>query len=239
MTTAKITSATAAHPLVPSKGAFITFEGGEGSGKSTQAAALAERLRARGIDVVVTREPGGSPLAEQIRELLLAPKPQPHGALTEALLFYAARADHLEQTVRPALALGQWVICDRFSDSTRAYQGAAGGVVAAIIETLDGIVVGAATPDLTVLIDLDPAVGLTRAALRRSVAVQGAPLVADSFEGRQMQFHQRLRQGFLDLAKAAPERMVVMDGFQNQLMLADAIFRTVCERLPVPVPGKS
>ena len=238
MTTAKITPATTARTVVPAKGAFITFEGGEGSGKSTQAAALAERLRGRGIDVVLTREPGGSPLAEQIRELLLVPKPQPHGALTEALLFYAARADHLEHTVRPALALGQWVICDRFSDSTRAYQGAAGGIEAAVIETLDGMVVEATTPDLTVLIDLDPAVGLTRAAARRSVAVQGSPLVADSFEGRQMQFHQRLRQGFLDLAKAAPDRIVVMDGFQNQLMLADAIFRTVCERLPVPAQGK-
>jgi dTMP kinase len=220
-------------------GAFITFEGGEGSGKSTQAAALAERLRMRGIDVVVTREPGGSPLAEQIRDLLLAPKPAAPGALTEALLFYAARADHLEQTVRPALAVGRWVICDRFSDSTRAYQGAAGGVAPDTIETLERMVVGATAPDLTVLIDLDPAVGLTRAAQRRSVAVQGSPLVADSFEGRQMAFHQQLRQGFLDLAKASPERIAVMDGFQNQLTLADTVFRTVCERLPVPAGAKS
>jgi dTMP kinase len=215
-----------------------TFEGGEGSGKSTQAGMLADRLRARGLDVLVTREPGGSPLAEQIRDLLLAPKDVAPGALTEALLFYAARADHLERTVRPALAAGRWVICDRFSDSTRAYQGAAGGVPAEALATLEALVVGASKPDLTLLIDLDPAIGLTRAAQRRSVAVQGGPLVADSFEGRQMVFHQRLRQGFLDLAKSEPNRIEVLDGFQNQLILSDAVFRLVVERLPVPAGAK-
>jgi dTMP kinase len=212
------------------QGVFITFEGGEGSGKSTQSNLLAERLRGDGLDVIVTREPGGSPLAEQIRNVLLAPRQNAPGALTEALLFNAARADHLDVTVRPALASGRWVICDRFSDSTRAYQGAAGGMDPATLSLLEKLVVGANTPDLTLLIDLDPTIGLTRASQRRSVAVQGTPLVADSFEGREMQFHQRLRQGFLDLARAEPHRIVVLDGFQNQLTLADLIYRIVTER---------
>jgi dTMP kinase len=216
------------------KGAFITFEGGEGSGKSTQTALLADRLRLRSLDVVVTREPGGSPYAEQIRDVLLAPKATQPGALTDTLLFNAARADHLDVTIRPALAAGHWVICDRFADSTRAYQGAASGLDATTLATLQSLVVGPTTPDLTLLIDLDPAVGLTRASQRRSVAASGTPLVADSFEGRDMQFHQRLRQGFLDIARAEPQRVVVLDGFQNQLMLADAVFRAVTERLQLP-----
>jgi dTMP kinase len=216
------------------QGVFITFEGGEGSGKSTQSALLAERLRAHGVDVVVTREPGGSPLAEQIRDVLLAPKDHTPGALTEALLFNAARADHLDVTVRPALAAGRWVICDRFSDSTRAYQGAAGGLDPASLGILESLVVGPTTPHLTLLIDLDPAIGLTRASQRRSVAALGAPLIADSFEGRDMTFHRRLRDGFLELARAEPQRIVVLDGFQNSLMLADTVFRTVAERFTVP-----
>jgi dTMP kinase len=215
------------------KGVFITFEGGEGSGKSTQSSMLAEKLRARGLSVIVTREPGGSPYAEQIRDLLLAPKATQPGALTDTLLFNAARADHLDVTIRPALAAGQWVICDRFADSTRAYQGAASGMDRDTLFALQKIVVGATQPALTLLIDLDPTVGLMRASQRRSVAASGGPLIADSFEGRDMQFHQRLRQGFLDIAREEPERVVVLDGFQNALMLGDTVFRIVAERFPV------
>jgi dTMP kinase len=216
------------------QGVFITFEGGEGSGKSTQSALLADRLRGRGVDVVVTREPGGSPYAEQIRTVLLAPKTTQPGALTDTLLFNAARSDHLDVTIRPALAAGRWVICDRFADSTLAYQGAASGLDIQTLATLQSLVVGLTQPDLTLLIDLDPAVGLTRASQRRSVAAAGTPLVADSFEGRDMQFHQRLRKGFLDIAQQEPQRIVVLDGFQNQLMLADAVFRAVSARFQLP-----
>ncbi len=176
------------------KGKFITFEGGEGSGKSTQAGLLAERLRARGLTVVVTREPGGSALADRLRELILAPSKAPPSALAEALMFYAARADHLDKTIRPALEKGHWVVCDRFSDSTRAYQGAAGGLDPAVIDALERMVVGASAPDLTLLLDLDPSVGLARAdARRKSVAsalTTGGFIVADTFEGRTSGFPQ-------------------------------------------------
>ena len=132
-------------------GKFITFEGGEGAGKSTQVGLLAVRLRAAGIDVVMTREPGGSPFGERLRDLVLDPATPEHSALSEALLFFAARADHLETTIRPALAEGRWVICDRFSDSTRAYQGSAGAVAPEIIDALDQLVVAETQPDLTVI----------------------------------------------------------------------------------------
>jgi dTMP kinase len=145
-------------------GRFITFEGGEGSGKSTQARLLAERLKYAGIDTLLTREPGGSQFAEQLRDFILSGCTAPHPALAQALLFYAARADHLATVIVPALSRGQWVISDRFSDSTRAYQGAADGVPAADIEILDRLVVAASVPTLTVILDIAPEVGLARAA---------------------------------------------------------------------------
>ncbi len=216
-------------------GKFITFEGGEGSGKSTQARRLADALRARGIDCVVTREPGGSPFADQLRDLILAPTVTPHGALTEALLFYAARADHLEATVRPALARGAWVVCDRFSDSTRAYQGAAGGVEPAVIETLERIVVASSGPDLTLLLDLDAKIGLARADARRrsTTAAQstGSAFAADNFEGRHLEFHQRLRAGFLAIAQREPKRVCVLDAAQSADELERRITAVVAERL--------
>ncbi len=136
------------------RGKFITFEGGEGSGKSTQSALLAKRLGEQGLEVVLTREPGGTPFAELVRELVLNPNVPTHSALSEALLFYAARSDHLENVIRPALARGQWVLCDRFSDSTRVYQSLAGGLDAESFAALDGIVVGKDRPDLTLIMDL-------------------------------------------------------------------------------------
>jgi dTMP kinase len=209
------------------RGKFITFEGGEGVGKSTQAKLLLERLAGRAIDAVLTREPGGSAFAEQLRQFMLDPATRPHGALTEALLFYAARADHLHETIRPALADGRWVVCDRFSDSTRVYQGAAGGVAPAALEALERLVVGADAPDLTLLLDLDPLDGLRRVGCRGATA--GAD--ADRFEGRDLDFHQRLRAGYLALAKADPVRCLIIDAALPPAAIARIVWQAVEQRL--------
>jgi dTMP kinase len=203
-------------------GRFITFEGGEGSGKSTQAKRLFDGLRARGIDVLTTREPGGSPFAEQVRELILNPAIAPHTPLSEALLFYAARADHLHKTIRPALGVGRWVICDRFSDSTRVYQCDAGGLSLDVFNALEQMVVSLTFPDLTFILDVPAEVGLGRAATRRlAQALSGdAP---DAFEKRDVEFHERLREGYLGIAKAEPHRCHVVDGTREP----DAIFAEI------------
>ncbi|KAB2847318.1 MAG: dTMP kinase, partial [Hyphomicrobiaceae bacterium] len=168
-------------------GRFVTLEGGEGSGKSTQARLLAKHLESLGISVVVTREPGGTPFADDVRALLLSGANR-GVALAEALLFNAARADHLERVIRPALTAGRWVISDRFADSTRAYQGAADGLSAEVLGQLETIVIGQTRPDLTLILDIDVTMGLARAAARAG---------ADAFEARDRQFHERLRGGFL------------------------------------------
>ncbi|WGM47977.1 Thymidylate kinase [Brevundimonas sp. NIBR10] len=186
------------------RGRFITFEGGEGAGKSTQVARLTETLRSQGIDVVRTREPGGSTGAEQIRDLVLNGAAERWSPMTETLLMYAARADHLERTIRPALAAGRWVLCDRFADSSRAYQGAGGGVDAAFIEQMDAAVVGADQPDLTLIFDLPVEIGLARA-LGRGDASEVR------FESKGQAFHQRLREGFAAIAAAHPNRCRVVD----------------------------
>jgi dTMP kinase len=214
-------------PEATPRGRFITFEGGEGVGKSTQIQHLAKRLVGSGITVTTTREPGGSPFAERLREVILDRSIAPRSAMAQALLFYAARADHLDTLIRPALAAGQWVLCDRFSDSTKAYQGAAGGLEPTKLATLDALAVGVTQPDLTVLLDLDPKIGLARASQRRTSATPGAFIAVDTFESRQLEFHQRLRRGFLTVAQAAPERVVVLDAFQNELTLADQIWQHV------------
>lgn len=187
-------------------GTFITLEGGEGAGKSTLARALAGRLTAKGHGVVVTREPGGSLKAERIREAILAGDIKPYGPFAEALMFYAARADHLAATIRPALSRGDWVICDRFSDSTRAYQGALGRINKAALAALERAVVETTVPDLTIILDIPPEIGLTRAHRRRDDGQ-----TADRFEAENIGFHRRLRQAFLDIAVAAPERCIVID----------------------------
>ena len=215
---------------VACRGRFITFEGGEGVGKSTQIAHLASRLRAADIEVTLSREPGGSTFAERCRAMILDHSVAPQSALAQALLFYAARADHLDVSIRPALQAGDWVVCDRFSDSTQAYQGVAGGVEAATLATLDQLVVGTNQPDLTILLDLDPKIGLARADKRRTSATPGTFIRADTFEGRNLDFHQRLRAGFLSIARNAPSRVTVFDAFQNELLLADQIWRHVAER---------
>src|SRR5512141_1605544 len=170
------------------RGRFITFEGGEGSGKSTHAKRLAEKLRSLGLEVVLTREPGGSPGAEIIRHILLSGLTKPLGPETEAILFAAARDDHVRATIRPALAAGKWVICDRFIDSTRVYQGVLGKVDAKLIRGLERVTVGAVMPDLTFLLDVPANVGLARAKTRRGAGS------ADRFEAESVEYHEALRE---------------------------------------------
>ena len=214
------------------RGKFITFEGGEGAGKTTQSAVLAEHLRRVGIAVLQTREPGGTPRAEAIREVLLSGKAKKFGPLGEAVLFYAARESHLELAIRPALERGTWVICDRFSDSTRAYQGAAGGLPLYAIETIDRAVVGSTQPDLTIIFDLPPELGLKRAAARKAQSASGeaAENVPDRFEAMNMAFHRSLREEFLAIAKQEPKRCVVIDATETPRRVEDKIWEIVRER---------
>jgi dTMP kinase len=212
-------------------GRFITFEGGEGSGKSTQARLLADGLRARRIEPVLTREPGGSPFAEQVRSLILDPATAPHSALSEALLFYAARADHIEKVIRPALVHGRWVISDRFSDSTRVYQVEAGGLPLDVFKAFELIVVKLTYPDLTFILDIPAEVGLSRATTRRlAQALSGE----DAYEKRELDYHMRLRQGFLDIAKAEPHRCHVLDGTAPEAEIAAQVMAQVERRLMLP-----
>jgi len=213
------------------RGKFITFEGGEGVGKSTQARLLTTHLTASGCDVLVTREPGGSPFAEAVRALLLDPASPPHSQLSAALLFNAARSDHLDTTIRPALDRGRWVICDRFFDSTRVYQGEGGGLDPADLAALDRIVVRPTMPDLTVIIDLDPVVGLARVGQRRMSDPASAFGPLDPYESRAPDFHERLREAFLRIARAEPVRCVVVNGFQPVDVLAQEIRGHVEARL--------
>jgi len=183
-------------------GLFVTFEGGEGSGKSTQLARLAARLCASGIEPVVTREPGGTPLAEGIRELLLDPARRP-GAISEALLMEAARADLVASLVRPALAAGRVVLCDRYDDSTLAYQGAGRGLDPGLLAMLNQAATGGLEPALTLLYDVPPEVGLAR---RENAAGE-----TNRLDREPTDFHLRVRRCFLELAAAGPERWVVLD----------------------------
>jgi dTMP kinase len=205
------------------RGIFITFEGGEGAGKSTQIRRLAERLRAGGRDVVLTREPGGSPGAESIRELLLNGETDRWSPLTEALLMNAARRDHIERVIAPALARGTVVLCDRFADSTRAYQGAGGQVATAVIAQLEAAVVGDMRPDLTLIFDLPVAEGL-----RRALSRNGGE---ERFEAKGAAFHERLRAASLDIARAEPERCVVIDATATLDAVEAAILAAVQPRL--------
>ncbi len=211
------------------RGKFITFEGGEGAGKSTQVRLLADRLTESGRAVRSTREPGGSEQAEKIRAFLLTGGARPFGSLGEALLFYAARQSHLEQTIRPALDEGAWVVCDRFSDSTRAYQGAAGRLRPGVLRALERIVVAPTHPDLTVVLDLPVATGLERARTESAANANGGGV--DDFESRDMRFHEALREGFLTIARNEPERCVVIDARQPASAVAEEVWEAVVERL--------
>lgn len=207
-------------------GRFLTLEGGEGVGKSTLSKALAGKLEKRGIAVELTREPGGSPKAERIREALLSGQVKPYGAFAEALMFSAARIDHLDSRIRPALAAGRWVICDRFIDSTRVYQGVLGEIAPDRLAALEAVAVGPTMPDLTFILDLAPETGLARAARRRAPGE-----AVDRFEGETLAFHRRLRQGFLDIAAAEPERCVVLDAGLPAEALAEAAWDALASRL--------
>ena len=212
------------------RGCFITLEGGEGAGKSAQAKRLEEKLAALGLEVVRTREPGGSPHAEQLREAILSGFAAQFGPDGEALLFAAARIDHLDKTILPALARGAWVVCDRFADSTRAYQGVAGDLSPAFVARLEEVVVGANRPDLTLILDIPAEAGLERARARRG------PESADRFEGERPEFHETLRRAFLDIAAAEPKRCVVVDALKPEEEVAEAIWSAVEERLD---PGRA
>jgi dTMP kinase len=209
-------------------GFFITFEGGEGAGKSTQIERLRQRLEQRGLDVVVTREPGGSPRAEEIRSFILSGKAKDFGPFLETLLFAAARLDHLDRTIRPALAAGRNVLCDRFADSTRAYQGALGHVDDTLIRSIERITVDGTQPDLTFVLDLPAEAGLARAARRR----QAAGGKTDRFEGEALPFHTALREAFLDIARREPDRCVVIDAARSPDEVEHEIWKTAQERLP-------
>jgi dTMP kinase len=205
------------------RGRFISLEGGEGAGKSTQARRLAERLGADGREVVLTREPGGSPGAEAIRRLLVEGEADRWSAISETLLMSAARRDHIERVIAPALERGAWVISDRFLDSTRAYQGAAGGAPASLIQALEREVVGAVTPDLTLILDMPVEAGLARAGGR--AGGEGR------FESKGQEFHERLRAAFLDIARREPERCAVLSAEGDLDTVAARVWDLVAARL--------
>lgn len=209
-------------------GKFITFEGGEGSGKSTQVKRLCTSLADRGIDVIATREPGGTTGAEEIRSLLVSGEPGRWQPFTEALLHSAARSEHVSTLIRPALGAGQWVVSDRFADSTLAYQGYAQELGREAIERLTHLTVGEFAPDLTLILDLSPEIGLERAMARG----QGASGPAeDRYEQMGTAFHQTLREAFLDIAKGEPARCAVIDAAASEDQVAADIWAVVCERL--------
>jgi len=197
------------------RGRFITLEGGEGAGKSTQIRRLADWLRSRGKGVVATREPGGAPGAEAIRTLLVTGATGRWQPVTEAMLHYAARHEHVATTILPALERGDWVLCDRFADSTVAYQGYGLGVDVAVLRDLHRLAVGPLTPDLTLVLDIPPAQGLGRTRLR--------PGDEDRYERMDAGFHERLRLGFLDIAAAEPDRCAVIDATAD----ADTVWRSI------------
>lgn len=204
---------------------FITLEGGEGAGKSTQAGRLSAALDRCGIANIVTREPGGSPGAEDIRKLLVEGEPGRWDALTETVLLYAARADHIVHTIKPALTAGKWVICDRFSDSTFAYQGAGRGIDRETIRRIDSIVVGDLKPDVTIILDFPVEAGLARAKARGGNEAR--------FENFDTEFHKRLRNAFRDIARKYPARCVLLDAQGSEDEVAAAIWNTICERFRI------
>jgi dTMP kinase len=212
------------------RGKFITFEGGEGAGKSTQIKLLAKRLEAAGLRVVVTREPGGSAGAEIIRHLVLSGIGQLlGGAEAETLLFAAARDDHVETLIRPALARGDWVLCDRFSDSTRAYQGRVGSVSPGMLNAIERVTIGDLKPDLTLVLDIPVEIGMSRANARRGSA---AP---DRFEAETIDFHRRLRDAFRQIAAEEPARCALIDAVPGPNAVAQQVWTTVSQRLLPPV----
>ena len=209
--------------MAGARGKFISFEGGEGAGKSTQARMLRDQLQSHGRNVVLTREPGGSPGAEEIRKLLVEGEPERWTPLAETLLFLAARADHVARLIEPALADGTWVISDRFTDSTFVYQGIARGLGIETVRRLQHAALGDFAPDLTILLDIDPRAGLARAGARGQKE--------NRFERFDAGFHARLRAGFLQIAADEPTRCAVIDGSRGADVIASDVWRVVSERL--------
>ncbi|MDE2364782.1 MAG: dTMP kinase [Hyphomicrobiales bacterium] len=214
------------------RGRFITFEGGEGAGKSTQARRLAARLETAGRRAIVTREPGGSPLAETIRGVILSGKASALGPMGEAILFGAARIDHIDKLIAPALAAGTWVVCDRFADSTRAYQGAAGKASPDLIAELEKVVVREIKPDLTILMDLPPQTGLARARKRAAGAA------SDRFESEDLAFHNALRDAFLDIAAREPGRVKIVDATETEDAIAEKIWTILRDAFPAELAAR-
>jgi dTMP kinase len=206
------------------RGRFITFEGGEGAGKSTQAKRLAARVERLGLASLISREPGGTAIGEDIRNIILKDRPQ--DPVTELLLFAAARAEHMTSLIRPALDDGTWVICDRFMDSSRVYQGKLYNVEADLIRYLEKYTVAPDYPDLTLILDLPPAVGLERAAVRGTLS---------RYDAERIETHEVLRQGFLEIAEAEPDRCVIIDGLLPPEDVESAVWQAVVDRLMTKV----
>ena len=217
--------AKAAVKKAPGRGRFITFEGGEGSGKSTQIKTLAERLKATKLRTLVTREPGGSPGAEIIRHLVLSGMGKLLGPEAETLLFAAARDDHVRTVIKPALNQGIWVLCDRFADSTRVYQGRLGNVAPSVLNAMERVTIGDLKPDLTIILDVPVEIGMQRAAKRRGSA---AP---DRFEAEDVKFHQELRDAYRQIAAAEPQRCVLIDTTAEPATVAANIWAALRDRL--------
>jgi dTMP kinase len=214
---------------------FITFEGGEGVGKSTQVKRLVANLNRVAIEAVRTREPGGTPKAEAIRSFILQGRSESWGAGAEAVLFAAARHDHVTQLIAPNLASGTWVICDRFHDSTRAYQGLTGGVDDKLIAGLETLALDGHAPDMTIVLDMDPEIAFRRVAQR--AVEDGLALTGDRFEKEDIEWHKRLRQAFLSIARNNTERCIVISADQAEDKLEAAIWTAVCERFPELLSG--
>lgn len=215
------------------RGRFITFEGGEGSGKSTQIKTLAKRLEAAKLRTIVTREPGGSPGAEIIRHLVLSGMGKLLGPDAETLLFAAARDDHVRSVIQPALTQGIWVLCDRFSDSTRVYQGRLGNVSPAIMNAMERVTIGDLKPDLTIILDVPVEIGMQRAAVRRGT---GAP---DRFEAEDVKFHQDLREAYRQVAAAEPDRCVLIDATPDPATVAASVWTALRDRLFTTAAGNA
>ena len=214
-------------------GRFITLEGGEGAGKSTQLRHIMRWLRERGIEAVGTREPGGSRGAEVLRKVLLSGSIASLGPAAEAILFAAARIDHIDKKIKPALADGKFVVCDRFADSTRAYQGIRGQLEPRFLRALERVTLGDLRPDLTLILDLPPAEGLARAIARR-----GTGEAPDRFEREDLQFHESLRAAFLAIGAAEPGRCAIIDASRSEEEVARAIFDVISKRLLVPAAAE-
>jgi dTMP kinase len=215
--------------LSAAPGLFVTFEGGEGAGKSTQIRLLAEALRARGLTVLMTREPGGSKGAEAVRHVLLSGAAEPYGIRMEAILFAAARNDHVEQVIRPALSAGTVVLCDRFMDSSRVYQGITGNLEQPFIAALERVAVNGVVPDCTIIFDLPAAIGLERAR-KRSAGPDEQP---DRFEKEELETHEKRREAFLDIAEREPLRCRMVDATQTQEAIAAQVLAIAEPLLPI------